>query len=98
MNLVCPPMAHHLDSAEVRKSHYLALSPGVKWHLARSCGAWAEAAGVRLVGGRRAGGEPAERRPARRGDGSPMKPRDDWDAALFAAARDGDLAQASDAL
>jgi len=27
-----------------------------------------------------------------------MKPRDDWDAALFAAAHDGDLAKASDAL
>ena len=27
-----------------------------------------------------------------------MKPRDDWDAALFAAARDGDLAKASEAL
>src|SRR5947199_7763712 len=27
-----------------------------------------------------------------------MKPGDDWDAALFAAARDGDLAKAGDAL
>ena len=27
-----------------------------------------------------------------------MKPRDDWDAALFAAAHEGDLAKASDAL
>src|ERR1051326_3745554 len=27
-----------------------------------------------------------------------MKPGDDWDAALFAAARDGDLAKASEAL
>jgi uncharacterized protein len=27
-----------------------------------------------------------------------MKPKDDWDAALFAAARDGDLVKASDAL
>src|SRR5438876_12293863 len=31
-------------------------------------------------------------------DGSSMKPRDEWDAALFAAARDGDVAKASDAL
>ena len=27
-----------------------------------------------------------------------MTPRDEWDAALFAAARDGDLGKASDAL
>jgi ankyrin repeat protein len=27
-----------------------------------------------------------------------MNPRDDWDAALFAAAREGDLTQASEAL
>jgi ankyrin repeat protein len=39
-----------------------------------------------------------EARDARRGDGPPMKPRDDWDAALFAAASDGDLAKASNSL